>query len=173
VPDPEGRQHQAGLRIDHPGDPDRRQANLGPETSKQGNLGVVWEPLSNLSMNADLWEIRKETRSTRSAGDHDRQLRPVRGTSSCVTRGNLWRFIDQRWVNAGERITRGLELGARTNGKLGTASGPPASTVRACWRRSRAPPRPAPFGERSRPLHLHRRPRPEVEAHRLRDLQAG
>jgi iron complex outermembrane receptor protein len=30
--------------------------------------------------------------------------------------------IDQRWVNAGERITRGLELGARTNGKLGMGS---------------------------------------------------
>ena len=32
--------------------------------------------------------------------------------------GNL-QIVDQRWVNAGERITRGLELGARTNGKLG------------------------------------------------------
>jgi iron complex outermembrane receptor protein len=29
-------------------------------------------------------------------------------------------YIDQRWVNAGTRITRGLELGARTNGKLGS-----------------------------------------------------
>jgi len=33
--------------------------NLGPETSKQVNAGLVWEPLSGLSMTVDYWNIRK------------------------------------------------------------------------------------------------------------------
>jgi iron complex outermembrane receptor protein len=95
------------------------RANLGPETSKQANLGVVWEPLNNLSLNADLWEIRKEntidsfTTQTMVANYNLFKDQFLRDAS-----GNL-AVIDQRWVNAGERITRGLELGARTNGKLG------------------------------------------------------
>ena len=98
------------------------KANLGPETAKQGSIGVVWEPLNNLSLNADLWEIRKEhtidsfTSQTMIANYNifkDQFLRDAAG--------NLV-VIDQRWVNAGERITRGLELGARTNGKLGAGT---------------------------------------------------
>ncbi|MGB9107458.1 MAG: TonB-dependent receptor, partial [Telluria sp.] len=95
------------------------RVNLGPETSKQANLGVVWEPLNNLSMNADLWEIRKEntidsfTVQTMVANYNLFKDQFLRDAS-----GNL-AVIDQRWVNAGTRITRGLELGARTNGKLG------------------------------------------------------
>jgi len=93
--------------------------NLGPETAKQGTLGVVWQPFGNFSMNADLWEIRKQntidsfTLATMTANYglfKDQFLRDASGTLQVV---------DQRWVNAGERITRGLELGARTNGKLG------------------------------------------------------
>jgi iron complex outermembrane receptor protein len=80
---------------------------------------VVWQPLANFSMNADLWEIRKQntidsfTLTTMASNYNlfkDQFLRDASGTLQVV---------DQRWVNAGERITRGLELGARTNGKLG------------------------------------------------------
>jgi iron complex outermembrane receptor protein len=96
--------------------------NLGPEKSKQANLGVVWEPLNNLSLNADLWEIRKEntidsfTVQTMVANYNLFKDQFIRDAAGNVT------VIDQRWVNAGERITRGLELGARTNGKLGMGS---------------------------------------------------
>jgi iron complex outermembrane receptor protein len=95
------------------------KSTLGPETAKEGTIGVVWEPSSRFSANADLWEIRKEntidsfTISSMVANYDlfkDQFLRDAQG--------NLL-TIDQRWVNAGERITRGLELGARTNGRVG------------------------------------------------------
>jgi iron complex outermembrane receptor protein len=94
--------------------------NLGPETAKQANLGVVWEPSTRFSANADLWEIRKEDTidsfplSTMLANYNLFQNSFLRDPQ-----GNL-AIIDQRWINAGERITRGLELGARTNGRFGT-----------------------------------------------------
>jgi iron complex outermembrane receptor protein len=96
------------------------KANLGPETAKQGSIGVVWEPLNNLSLNADLWEIRKEhTIDSFSSQTMIANYGIFKDQFLRDAAGNLT-VIDQRWVNAGERITRGLELGARTNGKLGS-----------------------------------------------------
>jgi iron complex outermembrane receptor protein len=95
------------------------KANLGPETAKQGSIGVVWQPLDNLSLNADLWEIRKENTidsfsSQTMIANYDLfKDQFIRNAAGEIV------IIDQRWVNAGERITRGLELGARSNGKLG------------------------------------------------------
>ena len=96
---------------------------LGPETAKQGSLGVVFEPTNYFSVNADLWEIRKEntidsfnlaTMVENYNLFQDQFLRdPATGTLVAV---------DQRWLNAGERITRGVEVGARLNGKFSTGS---------------------------------------------------
>lgn len=96
---------------------------LGPETAKQGSLGVVFEPTNYFSVNADLWEIRKEntidsfnvsTMVENYALFQDQFYRdPATGTLLA---------IDQRWINAGERITRGVEVGARLNGKFSTGS---------------------------------------------------
>ncbi len=96
--------------------------NLGPETAKQGTVGIVIEPTNWFSANADLWEIRKEntidsfsiTTMVQNYNLFEEQF--IRDAS-----GNIV-IIDQRWVNAGERITRGLELGARMNGKFSTGS---------------------------------------------------
>ncbi|MCD2517891.1 TonB-dependent receptor [Massilia sp. G4R7] len=96
--------------------------NLGPETAKQGTVGIVVEPTSWFSANADLWEIRKENTidsfpiTTMIANYNLFQDQFIRDPA-----GNIV-VIDQRWVNAGERITRGLELGARMNGKFSTGS---------------------------------------------------
>lgn len=98
------------------------KSNLGPETAKQGTVGVVIEPFNWFSANADLWEIRKQNTIDSFS------------TATMVANYNLFKeqfirdaagniaVIDQRWVNAGERITRGLELGARFNGKFSTGS---------------------------------------------------
>jgi iron complex outermembrane receptor protein len=122
------------------------KANLGPETAKQANLGVVWEPSARFSANADLWEIRRQDTidsfpvSTMVANYNlfpDAFLRDPQG--------NLV-GIDQRWLNAGERITRGLEIGARTNGRFGNglwAAGIDGSRLLA--KKSRATTN-APFG---------------------------
>jgi len=95
---------------------------LGPETAKQASLGVVFEPAGGFSANADLWEIRKYdtidsfNTATMAANYNlfqDQFLRDAAGTLVA---------IDQRWLNAGERITRGVEVGARMTGKFSTGS---------------------------------------------------
>ncbi|WP_229414659.1 TonB-dependent receptor domain-containing protein [Zemynaea arenosa] len=90
--------------------------NLGPETAKMGTIGMVWEPFTGFSANADLWLIRR----------YD-QIKSITLTD-LVKNYNLFqdRFlhqngqlvaIDQRWVNAGTSVTEGVEVGARYNFK--------------------------------------------------------
>ena len=89
---------------------------LGPETAKHGSVGVVFEPSARFSANLDLWEIRRF--DTIKSVDLTTLL-----ANSDLFAGQFFRVdgvllaIDQRWVNAGAGITRGLEAGARTNGK--------------------------------------------------------
>lgn len=89
--------------------------DLGPETAKQHSVGLVIDPTPWLSANADYWEVR------RSGTIYDIPL------TTLLSNANLFpdRFlrdasgalvgIDRRWVNAGETITKGLELGARAS----------------------------------------------------------
>ena len=94
------------------------KANLGPETAKQGTVGVVFEPSARFSANMDLWEIRRHntiksvTLATMLANYGLFQNQFVRDAGGKLV------AIDQRWVNAGAGITRGIEAGARTNGKI-------------------------------------------------------
>jgi iron complex outermembrane receptor protein len=94
------------------------KSNLQPETAKEGTFGAVWEPSSHFSASADLWYIRKEntidtfTLTTMIAQYPIFQQYFLRDPS-----GNLG-AIDQRWINAGERVTKGLSLGTRFNGRL-------------------------------------------------------
>ena len=96
--------------------------DLGPETAKQATIGVVFEPTNFFSASADLWEIRKENTidsfnlSTMVANYEYFKNSFVRDPA-----GNLV-IVDQRWINTGERITRGVEVGARFNGKFSTGA---------------------------------------------------
>ena len=91
---------------------------LGPETAKQASIGVVFEPSARFSANLDLWEIRKEnTIDTFSTTVMLANYALFKDAFVRDSAGNL-ALIDQRWINAGERITRGIEVGARTNGTL-------------------------------------------------------
>jgi iron complex outermembrane receptor protein len=91
---------------------------LGPETAKQATVGMVFEPSARFSANIDVWEIRKEhtidsfTLTTLLNNYNLFKDNFIRDSSGKLVQ------IDQRWVNAGTRITRGVELGARTNGKV-------------------------------------------------------
>ena len=90
---------------------------LGPETAKQGSVGFVFEPLKNLSMNVDVWEIRRfETIKSVPLVTMLANFDLFKEQFLRDPTGNLV-AIDQRWVNAGASITRGIEMGARTNGK--------------------------------------------------------
>jgi iron complex outermembrane receptor protein len=95
------------------------KSTLGPETAKEGTVGVVWEPSSHFSANADLWEIRKEhTIDSFSLSTMLAQYNVFKDQFLHDPASGSLVAVDQRWVNAGERITRGLELGARTNGRI-------------------------------------------------------
>ena len=90
--------------------------DLGPEKSKQYNLGTVWAPIPEFSANVDYWSI-KRTGTIQSPSlttvVANYALFPnyfIRDAS-----GNL-AAIDNRWINAGETSTRGVEVGARANG---------------------------------------------------------
>ena len=91
---------------------------LGPETAKQATIGVVFEPSPRFSANLDLWEIRKED-TIDSFSTSVMVANYELFKDSFVRDGaNNLALIDQRWINAGERRTRGIEAGARTNGKV-------------------------------------------------------
>jgi iron complex outermembrane receptor protein len=120
--------------------------NLGPETAKQATLGVVFEPSSHFSASADLWEIRKyDTIDSFSTTTMVANYDLFKDAFIRDAAGNLV-IVDQRWMNVGERITRGLELGARANGKIGAglwAAG--IDGTRLLAKKSR-PTKNAPFG---------------------------
>lgn len=125
------------------------RADLGPETAKQGSIGVVFEPSSMFSANADLWEIRKE--NTIDSFNLATMLENYSYFQDAFLRdeasGRLV-AVDQRWMNTGERITRGVEVGARLNGKFSTGAlwGIGIDGSRLLKKKSRAT-TDAPFGE--------------------------
>jgi len=89
------------------------KSDLGPEEAKMWSLGLVWEPMNNLSFNLDWWKINRtgtiQLLALRTLLQNY-SLFPERfirdGTGTLVA-------IDTRWVNAGETVTEGVEVGAR------------------------------------------------------------
>ncbi|MGZ8292713.1 MAG: TonB-dependent receptor domain-containing protein [Telluria sp.] len=90
--------------------------SLGPETAKQGTVGVVFEPVRNVSVNLDLWEVRRFD-TIKSVTLTDMLANYDLFKDQFLRENNVLVAIDQRWVNAGASVTRGLEAGARTSGK--------------------------------------------------------
>ena len=91
------------------------KSDLSPEEAKMKSLGLVVQPSANVSANVDWWEVRREGTiqsfglTTLAANYNlfsDRFLRDSTGRLLAV---------DTRWANAGETITKGLEVGARAS----------------------------------------------------------
>jgi iron complex outermembrane receptor protein len=91
---------------------------LGPEKSKQWSAGFVFEPVRGISVGADLWSIRKNgTIQFVSLSDMlanytlfpDNFKRDAAGVLTTV---------DDRWVNAGETVTKGIDITANASGKV-------------------------------------------------------
>ena len=92
---------------------------LGPEKSKQWTWGFVWSPVSDVTAGADWWQIRKTgTIQAVALADliknytlfPDNFLRDASGTLQS---------IDNRNVNAGETITKGVDISLRASTALG------------------------------------------------------
>jgi iron complex outermembrane receptor protein len=92
---------------------------LGPEESEQWNVGMVVAIANNFSVSLDYWDIKREGTvqlldltllSRNYALFPNRFLRDAAGNIIA---------IDNRWVNAGETVTKGVDVGVRWNGKVG------------------------------------------------------
>ena len=88
------------------------KSNLNPETAKMYSAGVVVSPIKNLTFSADWWSVHRDGTililgpSTILA---NYQLFPdaiIRNASNTII------AIDNRWLNAGETSTKGIEFGA-------------------------------------------------------------
>ena len=91
---------------------------LKPEKTKQGTLGIILSPTPSFSMNVDYWVIdRTAVIRDFSLSDllKNAALFPgvfIRSPSGAVA------TIDQREINAGQEVTKGVEIGARYNTKV-------------------------------------------------------
>jgi len=95
---------------------------LGPEESKQWTGGFVWAPNNNFSVGADLWSIRK-TGTIQSINLSTLVANYTLFPQNFIrdTAGNLT-YIDQRWVNAGESITKGVDINVQGGGRVGAGT---------------------------------------------------
>jgi iron complex outermembrane recepter protein len=91
------------------------KASLKPETSKAINFGIVFEPSPMFNGSVDYWEIRRDNQiaelslTTLIANYTLFPENFIRDASGTLT------GIDQRWVNAGETVTKGLDISLRGN----------------------------------------------------------
>ncbi|MES2337149.1 MAG: TonB-dependent receptor [Pseudomonadota bacterium] len=87
---------------------------IGPETSKQYNIGVVFQPARLFSASVDLWNVAVDntiTNLTLTQLIQNAALFPDRFIRDPAT--NLITDLDNRVINAGARRTRGLEVSLR------------------------------------------------------------
>jgi len=96
--------------------------DLGPENATMTTLGFVWQPLAQFSAAVDYWSIER---------DGTIQSLPIIGATGLLANYALFRDrfirnaagtivqVDQRWINAGETSTKGLEVSLRGNGRMG------------------------------------------------------
>ena len=92
--------------------------NLKPEISKQRAFGVVFAPTTNFNASVDWWEIRR-THTIRATS-----LRELKDNYAIFadnwirdSSGNVVQ-VDQRYVNTGGTVTRGIELDANLRGNV-------------------------------------------------------
>jgi iron complex outermembrane receptor protein len=111
----------------HPGDPrycaierlDYKSGgnpNLKPETSKQGSLGIVVEPVKGWSASVDYWAINSKDRIL------NRTPQIVLANAAALA-GNIFRdnegviqYVQAGWINAAGSKTRGADIGLHAEG---------------------------------------------------------
>jgi iron complex outermembrane receptor protein len=91
---------------------------LRPETSKQGSLGFVVEPVKGYSASLDYWAINSKDKIL------NRTPQVVLANAALLS-GNIFRnpdgtisHVQAGWINAAGSKTRGADLGLRGEGKI-------------------------------------------------------
>ncbi|WP_313872825.1 TonB-dependent receptor plug domain-containing protein [Rugamonas sp. DEMB1] len=124
----------------HPGDPAfcaiARQpyltggnSSLRPETSKQGTLGMVIEPVKGYSASLDFWAINVQDRILNRTPQV--VLANAAALSANIIRNpdNTINYIQAGWINAAGLRTRGADLGLRGEGCCPATNGTPRWTA--------------------------------------------
>ena len=94
------------------------KTDLEPEESTQKSLGLVYAPTARFNVSLDWWEIERTNTirvpnlATLSANYELFAENWIRDASGAVT------AIDQRYINSGGTLTRGVELDANLTGDL-------------------------------------------------------
>ena len=89
------------------------KASLNPEEAEMTSAGVVFSPIKNITLSADWWSVQRDGTILilgPSVILANYQLFPeaiIRNTGGQIT------AIDNRWLNAGETSTKGIEYTAR------------------------------------------------------------
>lgn len=92
--------------------------DLAPETSRQKGLGLVWAPTDHFNLSVDWWEIERVDTIRGAPREVLIQYYDVfrdnwiRDASGAVV------AIDQRFINSGGSLTRGIEIDADLRGEL-------------------------------------------------------
>jgi len=114
----------------HPGDPNYcaiprlnyysgGNPNLKPETSKQGTLGVVWEPMRNYSASIDYWAINSNNRILNRTPQI--VLANADALSANIIRDpstGIIEYVQAGWINAAGSKTRGADINLTGGGEL-------------------------------------------------------
>jgi iron complex outermembrane receptor protein len=91
------------------------KSDLGPEEAKMSSVGFVFEPTPLFSVGLDWWSIKREgTIQILSLTQLVDNFSLLRDRFSYAADGTLER-IDQRWVNAGETETSGVEVNLKSS----------------------------------------------------------
>ena len=92
--------------------------DLDPEESVQASIGVVLAPMENLNVSIDWWSIKKE--GTIQLPGLTTLINNFEVFQDNFIRDDTGRIvaIDNRWVNAGERKTSGVEMDLNAKGDI-------------------------------------------------------
>lgn len=93
--------------------------NLRPEEAKQRSLGFVFAPNGNFNASIDWWEIER-LHTIRSGFNLSTMTRnyPLYASNFIRDSAGSITAIDQRYINTGGTLTRGIELDANLRGEL-------------------------------------------------------
>ena len=113
----------------HPGDPafcaiprllyySGGNPGLKPETSKQGSLGMVIEPVRGYSASLDYWAINSQNRILNRTPQIVLANAALLSQNIVRNADNTINYVNAGWINAAGTKTRGADLSLRGEGKL-------------------------------------------------------
>jgi iron complex outermembrane recepter protein len=89
------------------------KTSLNPEEAEMLSAGVVYSPIKNITLTADWWSVQRDGTILILGPTVILQNYQLFPDAIVRNAGNQIIAIDNRWLNAGETQTKGMEYGAR------------------------------------------------------------